>query len=421
VEYEPVPRGFSVPLLLLATGFVAHGRDIAAGIAASLAFLYHPPTVYTFWIIYFCLTLRPTRPSVMSLRIGGLLPLLGAVLVLFVLSRLQPGVSEPQQFLGRIDPLTEKLQRWRAPYNWVSLWLPKCYWHYALVWVLTALAYLRVRKLASEDLKFMLVGLPLLGVASVPLSYLLLEKLKWIMIPQWQPARAVLFITVLAVVLAAVAGIRAVRENRLAEGFPWLLICFAVPASPYLQDFLLPNLADPLIRRRAAVVVVLAAAGALAAWAESRAARWATGAWAAAIALPLLLLPGFGKVVNYPKLETPELRELVQWARSSTPKEAVFLFPDAGRSPEPGYFRAEALRPVYVDWKSGGQVNFLPRLGEEWWRRWQATMGGKNRPGTSEGYAALGIDYVAIRPAKGSAHAQPAFANARYAVLRVSQ
>jgi hypothetical protein len=43
-EYEPIPRGFAVPLLLLAAGMVAHGRDFGAGIAAALAFLYHPPT-----------------------------------------------------------------------------------------------------------------------------------------------------------------------------------------------------------------------------------------------------------------------------------------------------------------------------------------------------------------------------------------
>jgi hypothetical protein len=421
VEYEPVPRGFAVPLLLLALGFVAHGRDIAAGIAASAAFLYHPPTVYTFWIVYFCLTLRPTRPSIMSLRIEGLLPLLGAVLVLFFFSRLQPGVAEAPQFLGRIDPMIEKLQRWRAPYNWVSLWLPKCYWHYALLWVITAIAYLRVRKHASEDLKFMLVGLPLLGVASVPLSFLLLEKLKWIMVPQWQPARAVLFITVLAAVLAVVAGVRAVQQKRLVEGCLWLVIGFSIPASSYAQDVLFPNLADPLIRRRAAVVLIVAAAAALAAWAEARAARWATGSWAAAIALPLLLLPGFGKISNYPRLESPGLRELARWARSSTPKDAVFLFPDAGRSFEPGYFRAVALRAVYVDWKSGGQVNFLPRFGEEWWRRWQATMAGRKRPPTPEEYAALGIDYVVARPGSHAEGLRPVFSNSRYTLSRVAR
>jgi uncharacterized membrane protein len=34
IEYEPVPRGFAVPLLLLAVGLTAHGRYVWAGIAA---------------------------------------------------------------------------------------------------------------------------------------------------------------------------------------------------------------------------------------------------------------------------------------------------------------------------------------------------------------------------------------------------
>ena len=36
-EYEPVPRGFAVPLLLLALGLAARGWDVSAGIAAAAA------------------------------------------------------------------------------------------------------------------------------------------------------------------------------------------------------------------------------------------------------------------------------------------------------------------------------------------------------------------------------------------------
>ncbi|MGH9675185.1 MAG: hypothetical protein ACRD44_18595, partial [Bryobacteraceae bacterium] len=44
VEYEPVPRGFALPLTLLAAGLAAHGRFRAGGVAAGIALLYHPPT-----------------------------------------------------------------------------------------------------------------------------------------------------------------------------------------------------------------------------------------------------------------------------------------------------------------------------------------------------------------------------------------
>jgi hypothetical protein len=100
VEYEPVPRGFAVPLLVLAMGCAAHGRDLLAGAAASAAFLYHPPSAVTFWGVYFGLSLWPSNPKLMSRRVLGLAPLLAGVLVMLVFSRAQGGVSEVQPFFG---------------------------------------------------------------------------------------------------------------------------------------------------------------------------------------------------------------------------------------------------------------------------------------------------------------------------------
>ena len=48
-----------------------------------------------------------------------------------------------------------------------------------------------------------------------------------------------------------------------------------------------------------------------------------------------------------------------------------FVFPGFNRDLAPGIFRSEALRAVYVDWKGGGQVNYLKDLGEQWWFRWR--------------------------------------------------
>ena len=414
VEYEPVPRGFAVPLVILAIGLAAHGRDWGAGAAASVAFLYHAPTTLPFWIIYFCMTLWPTRPAIMSRHIAGLLPLLSGVLVLFVFSRLQPGVTEPQDLLSRIGPQLEQFMRMRAPYNWVSMWQRYWFWHYGFLCAVCLVTYLRLRRLAPTDLKFFLAGLPLLGAASIPVSYFLLEGLKWSLVPQVQPARTVLFITALAGILAAVAGLRAIQNGRLAEGIAWLVVCYAVPVNPRMLDVLLPRLDDPLVRRRVAVVVILAAATALAAWAQARARRWAPAPLLVALALPLFLIPGFGRLDNYPCLHTPELDELAHWARVSTPKDAVFVFPEAGKGLEPGIFRAKALRAVYVDWKGGGQVNFLKGLGEEWWRRWQAAMTDKSKPATLARFAPLEVDYIVLRAGNRLGERLPAYSNARY-------
>ena len=53
------------------------------------------------------------------------------------------------------------------------------------------------------------------------------------------------------------------------------------------------------------------------------------------------------------------------------PPATIFVFPDAGHALDPGIFRCDALRAVYVDWKGGGQVNFFREFGEQWWFRWR--------------------------------------------------
>jgi len=420
-EYEPVPRGFAIPLLFLALGLAAHGRDLAAGLAAAVAFLYHPPSVYPFWMVYFCLTLWPSKPAVMSRRIWGLVPILGGVLVLFLLSRLQTGVGELQAFFSRIDPALEQLQRLRGPYVWVSIWGTVWAGHYIFLWLVGLAAFWRVRKGASQDLRFFLVGLPLIGLASLPASYWLLEKLKWSLVPQIQPTRALLFVSALALILAAAAAVKASEQGRYWESLLWFLPAFAIPIHTRVSQVLLPDLANPLIRRRALLILFLAACTTLALWAERRKFRWSAPAlWAVAVLLPFLLIPGCGQVKNYPELHNPELQALSAWARSSTPKEAVFLFPDARQELYPGIFRAEALRAVYTDWKAGGQVNFLKVFAREWWPRWQQTMAGKFQPQKVDSFAALGINYVVVRPANRLPGKRPVFENSGFLVYRMA-
>jgi len=422
LEYEPVPRGFAVPLLLLALGLAAQGRDLGAGIAAALAFLYHPPTVYPFWLAYFCLTLCPAPPAVMKRRIRGLLPIGCGVAALFLLSRLQTGVGEPQAFFARIDPSLEQLQRLRAPYNWISTWDPRWIRHYVFLWLVGLAAFWRVRKSASQDLKFLIVGLPTVSVLSMPLSYLLLEKLKWSLIPQVQPMRALLFVTVMAEILSAVAAAQAAGQKRWWESFLWLLPALAIPVHTRVLDVLLPDLSNPLIRRRVLLILLLAALAVAALLAEHLRPRWPRWAlWTVAVSAPLLLIPTAGKVVNYPTLDNPELQALASWARSSTPKAAMFLFPDAGRQLYPGIFRAQALRAVYTDWKSGGQVNFLKVFARGWWPRWQQTMAGKFQPEKVAYYKTLGIDYLVVLPGNRLPGRSPVYENSRFLVYVAQQ
>lgn len=66
-------------------------------------------------------------------------------------------------------------------------------------------------------------------------------------------------------------------------------------------------------------------------------------------AAAIFLIPGFGGVRNYPVLHTAPLRALSAWAHESTPQDAMFLFADVGHGLQPGVFRNDAKRSIYVD------------------------------------------------------------------------
>ncbi|MCC7339626.1 MAG: hypothetical protein IT170_00955 [Bryobacterales bacterium] len=418
-EYEPVPRGFAVPLLLLAVGLAAHQRHFWAGVAGSVAFLYHAPTTVPFWAIYFLVILWPSRPEVMRGRMAALPPLTAAVLLIFVLSRLQPGVTEPQVFLGRIDPELEALQRMRASYNWVSLWVGQWYGQYLFFTAAIAAAYFRLRPVMAPALKPFVLGLPLLGIVSIPLSYLLLEKMKWILIPQYQPARALLFVTLFAVILSSAAAIHAAQKGIWWESFLWFAAAYAVPLNTRVLDLLWPDFSNATLLRRFTVMIVLAAIGVLAAWADARKRKWASAVLLLLCCAPFWAMPGYARVVNFPALHTEPLQQLSQWARTETAKDSIFLFADAARDLAPGIFRARAIRPVYVCWKAGGQVNYHKNVGEVWWERWRQTMASKFAPSRVPEFAGLGIDYLVLKPEHRLPDRRPVFENEQFLVYHI--
>ncbi|HWC00441.1 MAG TPA: DUF6798 domain-containing protein, partial [Bryobacteraceae bacterium] len=364
-ELEPNPRGFAVPLLLLGVGLISHARYLAAGIAGAAAFLLHAPTVYPFWGVYFCLALYPSKPQQMRRRLYAFAPLLVAALILLFASRHQAGVGEAQLFLARLDATQEAFQRWRAAYVWISIWWRDWTPQYLFLAATALVAYLRVRRDTPLDLRFFLLGMPLVGLLSIPVSYILLERMKWALVPQFQPLRALLFVTFAAVFLASVAGYRAIGARRWPEAFLWFVLAYVIPVNTAV-------LAIPAANR--VLVLVLLAAGACLACRAAEEKRWALPVAALVAVGAFFLIPTVGKVVSYPKLHTPELAQLSEWAKARTPADAVFLFPHAGRDLSAGVFRSEALRAIYVDWKGGGQVNYLRALGEEWGRRWEQTM-----------------------------------------------
>jgi hypothetical protein len=264
-------------------------------------------------------------------------------------------------------------------------------------------AFARIRREIPRDLGIVLLGLPALGLISMPLSWLLLERWGWALIPPVQPMRALLFVTLFMQFLTSAAGIHALTKRRPWESVGWFALAYLLPQHAVITS--------PISWRSAGLVVALAALTVLAARIDWRLAP--AVALAAFFAIPLI-----GGVINYPRLHTAELAQLCAWARDTTPQDSVFVFPDAGHALYPGVFRSEALRAVYVDWKGGGQVNYLRDFGEQWWFRWQQTMANGFRPADLPKYGGLGIAYVVLQPQDRLP--QPAlFENSRYLVYPV--
>ena len=181
IEYEPVPRGFAGLLIMLAVGLAAHSRWVWAGAACGAALLYHPPTTFPFCVVFGLMTVFPRQGRAERMR--GLLPILASMGGLFLISRFQTGATEAQQFFSVVGDSLAKLQQLRGSYNWVSLWREQALRHFEFLYLVTLAAWFRMRESASIPLRALFAGLPLFGLLSIPLSYLLLEWLRWSLMP----------------------------------------------------------------------------------------------------------------------------------------------------------------------------------------------------------------------------------------------
>jgi hypothetical protein len=397
VEYEPIPRGFALPFVLLAMGMAAHGRWLGASVAASIGFWFHPPTaVAPCWLLAFAaLYQRRRRP---------LLPFVGATVFFLMLVFIPERPPEGQQVFTRIDVALEQIQRYRANYNWVSVWTGIWAGQYLFLFAFVVAALVRIWKSVPGVLRFLLITLPVTGLVSVPASWIFLEQVKWMLIPQFQPARYLLYVTLFAAFLGAVAGAHAALKRRVLEAFGFFVVAFLIPIDAKLFTLMPPE------RLITAVVLALLATGALALTAKRP--KLLAPASALVGLAAFLLIPLYGGKAAAPNPESAEVRALAEWARKKTAGESVFVFANAGRGLEPGVFRARSLRALYVDWKSGGQVNYLKSYGHLWWRRWNEVK----QPQPLERYCRSRIDYVVFDKAKAPA-GPPVYENSRFAVM----
>ena len=284
----------------------------------------------------------------------------------------------------------------RTAYVWISAWPAATIVHHLLILAVLVAAFARMRQAVGVELRVLLVGLAALGLLTMPLSWLLLEQLHWGLVPQVQPMRALLFLTFGMQFFTAAAGARAIAARRPRRSLR--LVRLRLYASAATGPHRTLRLEPRGTRARAG--------------GRHRARRSSAGARRSGCRF--LRDPVLGGVVNYPRLHTPDLAQLSAWARANTSPDAVFVFPDVDRGLAPGIFRSEALRAVYVDWKGGGQVNYLKDLGEQWWFRWRQIR--KFEPGDLPQYAASGITLCS--PARAPPRV-PQFQNSSYVVYQI--
>lgn len=382
VEYEPVPRGFAMSFVLLSLGCASQKWwKLSAGLAG-IALCWHPPTALAYSVLLAFVLVWQRQWKAVAWLGGGVLLLALAILV-------SPPSVDSFPLFGKLEPATEQLQRMRSSYNWIGTWWQQWWRHYVLLSLILAVALARIWKDLPPQLKLFLAGLPLIGIMSLPVSYWLLDRMKWAIVAQYQPGRYLVFVTLIASLCAAIAGLRA---RRYVESAVFLFLPFALPMQPDLTAV-------------SGVKLGLAAGLAL------------LGAFPPlalpAAAVAFLVIPTVGKVVNFPKVHTTELNQLAQWASTSTPIESVFQFANIRRGAEAGIFRARGLRAVYADWKAGGQANFQHDFGLEWLRRWQAV----ERAQPLSTYRKLGVDYIVYSAGKQPPGLAPVYQNVRWVVV----
>ena len=395
IEYEPVPRGFAFPFIVFSLGAIADGRSSWAAAGAAIAVAFHPPTAFAYASLLGCMLLwRRDWRALTVLAAGAVAVLLSAVT--------HPVSAESPLLFGRIDPSLEALQRMRANYNWVGVWIDRWAAFFIALWAVGMLAWWRVRAFLPKQLRVFAIAMPIIGIASVPVSYVLLDHMKWVLAPQFQPARHLLFVTFFALLLACVAACHAAQRRSYGEAFAF----FIVPLAATATEWDTANLAGVRLAFVAGLAALLAV---VAVW-----RRYIPLVVVAAVA-PFFVLPHWAHVQTVGAATAPELDDLSRWARANTPKDALFQFAEANRGSEPGIFRARALRSIYVDWKSGGQVNFLPAFATEWAARWKLAT----RARGIDDFRKMGVDYVVFRTDKKPAGLRAVYENSGYAVYDI--
>jgi len=439
VEYESVPRGIAFSLSLMALALVVRQRFLAGTFLGSLGLLIHATTTLPFWIGWAAVLLSAGEgSSLIRLLPAAALPA-GSVLLLTTSAfRSSPG-EQFHNFLSFVDRAWENLLKFRVSYVFVSDWSGLDL--YLLFWTLLifGFAWWQCRLGTSPVLSRFIAVTGFWASIMVLTSWILLDHFKVAFFTQVQPARSLIFMVVFVLMASWTIAVKSLQTHPLKlESCLWvfsslffgldrtlLVILWPLLGLEVSKNLILRNLSGVsrnrirrICRWLEVCVAILGMVSRpfgleLLSWSIAKevsfAAVFCWGFWALLnqrwisqqLACPSLLifvvlvfmfLPSvFGKPASTP--DRTQIREVADWARRTSAVDAVFSFPDAERDKFPGVFRYYANRAVYVDWKSGGQINFSRSFAMEWWERWDDIV----RKSSVQNLAAKGVDFFITR------------------------
>lgn len=409
VELESIPHALAWGFVLLAIGLLAREKPLLSGLTGGLALIYQPVVAAPFWLLLIVALAADTRLRRLLRPPMTILAIF--VLLLANLAQLQPGVVEQQSILGKISAPYAALEQLRTPYEWVSLWTAAEFWSYLAVWICGLWAVVRIWAVLNRQMRWFFIGLPACGILSIPLSYVLLERWRWFVTPHIQPTRWLLFTVCLSAVACWIAGVRAAQNKRVCESALWLIVAFALPLRAEVLELLrITRIAN---LERLAIAVALACISAwLLSYITNRRFQIALLA-SPLLALGLLRLAVFAKTADS---RQQAVIGLAEWVTRNTWGSSMFLFPDLGRSPDPGLFRARSERSLWVDWNSGSLVPCFESFAGLWWDRWQQAVEPGYTPERLQMSLSLPIDYYVLTRANRIAGIKPVFANQEFVV-----
>lgn len=418
IEVEPVPRAYSLALGMLAVALVANGRKWGAAWALGAAMMFQAVMVYPMLLCMAAWTLFSQSEGGIMGRLRYWLPVVGIAVAVFALSIVSQGGSGGM--FTTVPEWLRDVQRMRASYNWVSLWPHSLLGVHVVLGVAAGLSYLRLRDNANDGLRWFVWGIPVVALCSIPVAWMMMERLHLMIAAQTQPARALAAMYALGVVALFSAGVIASRTGRWVECGCWLLCGYAMVFLDRTVIFSQRLVAGQPIDAQWLWVPALAVAAIGLLWLRPHKPALAAVFFVALMAAPFAIYRlQFHADVMAQDARTPEVMELAAWAERNTSRDDVFLFPGFERSTQPGVFRSVARRALYVDWKAGGQVNFDIEFARIWWARWNDAGKGKFNPRRAAHFETLGIGYLVTPPAALEG-LSPLYANDRFVVYRTA-